>query len=153
MFKIYGGLEKFTQWTQGQKLSMKDLPIGAEVLFYNDPGDDEPLITEVYEFEGAKVCDVPNIMLQDTRRIKVRIPEKVVGLYGVVHKYAGGPREKYFKVEAAEKPSDYIYEETPVKGGGEVSEEKIGEAVKEYLDMSGILPMGEGVTVWAEIVD
>lgn len=163
MFRIYGGLTKFKQWTQDQKLSMKDLPLGADVHFYNDPGEDEPVITEVYEVKEpdgsvSHVCDVPNIMLQDTRRIKVQIPETVIGPFGTAYRYAGGPREKYFEVEAAEKPADYVYKETPTKGcgctgGTEVPEDKIEAAVKNYLDMSGILPTEDGVTVWAELID
>ena len=120
MFKIYGGDTKFTQWTKNQKLIMSRLPLGAEVLFYNDPKEDEPLVTEVYEYTDENgisfhVCDVPNIFLTDTKRIKVRIPSKVVGLYGIVHSYVG-QREHYFEVEPAEKPADYVYEETPTEG-------------------------------------
>ena len=120
MFKIYGGDTKFTQWTKNQKLIMSRLPLGAEVLFYNDPKEDEPLVTEVYEYTDENgisfhVCDVPNIFLTDTKRIKVRIPSKVVGLYGIVHSYVGQP-ERYFEVEPAEKPADYVYEETPTEG-------------------------------------
>ena len=120
MFKIYGGGTKFKQWTKNQKLIMSRLPIGAEVLFYNDPKEDEPLVTEVYEYTDENgisfhVCDVPNIFLTDTKQIKVRIPSKVVGLYGIVHSYVGQP-ECYFEVEPAEKPADYVYEETPTEG-------------------------------------
>jgi hypothetical protein len=116
MFKIYGGATKFTQWTKDQKLIMSELPIGADVLFYNDPNEDEPTITEVYEIhdeEGnaIRVCDVPNIFLTETKRIKVRIPKRVRGLYGTMHSIAG-QNEKYFEVEPAEKPSDYVYEKT-----------------------------------------
>ena len=120
MFKIYGGDTKFTQWTKNQKLIMSRLPLGAEVLFYNDPKEDEPLVTEVYEYTDENgisfhVCDVPNIFLTDTKRIKVRIPSKVVGLYGIVHSYVG-QLERYFEVEPAEKPADYVYEETTTEG-------------------------------------
>ena len=120
MFKIYGGDTKFTQWTKNQKLIMSRLPLGAEVLFYNDPKEDEPLVTEVYEYTDENgisfhVCDVPNIFLTDTKRIKVRIPSKVVGLYGIVHSYVG-QLEHYFEVEPAEKPADYVYEETTTEG-------------------------------------
>lgn len=120
MFEIYGGTTELTQWTKNQKLIMDRLPIGAEVFFYNDPNDDEPLVTEVYEYKDEngksfKVCDVPNTFLTETKRIKVRIPNRVVGLYGVVHSYVG-QREKSFDVEPAEKPSDYVYEKTVVKG-------------------------------------
>lgn len=116
MFKIYGGATKFTQWTKDQKLIMSELPIGADVLFYNDPNEDEPTITEVYEIhdeEGnaIRVCDVPNILLTETKRIKVRIPKRVRGLYGTMHSIAG-QNEKYFEVEPAEKPADYVYEKT-----------------------------------------
>ena len=149
MFKIYGGHEKFTQWTKGQKLIMSKVPVGAEIIFYNDPTVDDPLITEVYEIQDeagntVRVCDVPNILLTEAKRIKVRIPEKIVALYGIVHKYVG-QNEKYFEVEAAEKPADYVYEETETEGpssgnssesGGSVSEDNIAtdEEVNDVLD-------------------
>ncbi len=151
MFKIYGGHEKFTQWTKDQKLIMSQLPVGAEVLFYNDPSTDDPLITEVYEMEDdngktIKVCNVPNIFLTETKTIKVRIPNLIIGRYGIHHKYIG-IQTKYFEVEAAEKPSDYVYEETetewPSGSGsnsgstsGGVSEDNIAtdEEVDNVLD-------------------
>lgn len=142
MFKIYGGHEKFTQWSKDQKLTMNRLPLGAEVLFYNDPTVDEPLITEVYAIVDAAgntvhVCDVPNILLTEAKRIKVKIPAVVVGLFGNAHKYVG-QREKYFEVEPAEKPSDYVYEETETEGSGSVSDEKIQAAVDKYLEENGV---------------
>lgn len=143
MFKIYGGREKFVQWTKDQKLIMSKLPLGAEVLFYNDQSVDDPLITEVYEITDAsgeliKVCDVPNILLTEAKKIKVRIPNLIVARYGIHHKYAG-PHVKYFEVEAAEKPSDYVYEETETEGLGNasVSDKQIEAAVKKYLEENG----------------
>lgn len=140
MFKIYGGLTKFTQWTKNQKLIMSRLPLGAEVLFYNDPKEDEPLVTEVYAIQDQNgkdihVCDVPNIFLTETRKIKVRVPAKVMGLYGEVHNIIG-QREKYFEVEPAEKPADYVYEETETEGcdgHGEISEEQVVNIVNNYF--------------------
>ena len=116
MFKIYGGTTKFKQWTQDNKLIMDELPIGADVMFYNDPNEDDPLITEVYEIRDEednvfRVCDVPNILLTETEKIKVRIPKVVKGLYGNLYK-AAGRNEMIFEVEPAEKPSDYVYEKT-----------------------------------------
>ena len=143
MFKIYGGHEKFTQWTKDQKLIMSQLPVGAEILFYNDPTVDDPLITEVYEMEDAsgkivKVCNVPNILLTEAKKIKVRIPNLIIGRYGIHHKYAG-LHVKYFDVEAANKPSDYIYEETETEGSSDITltDEQIESAVKKYLDENG----------------
>ena len=139
MFNIYGGHEKFTQWTKDQKLIMDRLPVGAEVLFYNNPNEDDPLATEVYEIQddnGNKinVCDVPNILLTESKKIKVRIPEKVKSLYGVIHMIPG-QREKYFDVESATKPDDYVYEETETENGGsaDVSEEQVVKIVNNYL--------------------
>lgn len=116
MFKIYGGANKFKQWTQDNKLIMDELPIGADVMFYNDPNEDDPLITEVYEIRDEednvfRVCDVPNILLTKTENIKVRIPKVAKGLYGNLYKVAGR-NEMIFEVESAEKPSDYVYEKT-----------------------------------------
>ena len=116
MFKIYGGATKFKQWTKDNKLIMDELPIGADVMFYNGPNEDDPLITEVYEICNEednvfRVCDVPNILLTETEKIKVRIPKVVKGLYGNLYK-AAGRNEMIFEVEPAEKPSDYVYEKT-----------------------------------------
>ena len=116
MFKIYGGATKFKQWTKDNKLIMDELPIGADVMFYNDPNEDDPLITEGYEIRDEednvfRVCDVPNILLAKTEKIKVRIPKVVKGLYGNLYK-AAGRNEMIFEVEPAEKPSDYVYEKT-----------------------------------------
>lgn len=139
MFKIYDGREKFTQWTKGQKLIMSKLPVGAEVLFYNDPNEDEPRVAEVYEFQdenGNKinVVDVPNNALTETNKIKVRVPEKVKSLYGVIHMVAG-QREKYFEVEPATKPDDYIYDEEDIPGeSGNVSEEQVTNIINNYFE-------------------
>lgn len=141
MFEIYGGLKKFKQWSKNQKLIMDRLPVGAEVLFYNDPTVDDPLIVEVYEFSDnggntVRVCDVPNIFLTETKRIKVRIPNRVSGLYGTLHSITG-PHEKYYEVEAAEKPADYIYEETEVEGSADISDEQVETVIIKYLSEEG----------------
>ena len=125
MFEIYNGHDKFTQWTKDQKLIMNDLPVGTKVFFYSDPATDDPLITEVYEMRDdarrmIKVCNVPNILLTDTNKIRVRIPNTIVARYGVHYKYAG-PHAKIFEVEEAEQPSDYVYEETETEGAGNAS--------------------------------
>lgn len=145
MFKIYGGQEKFTQWTKDQKLIMSRLPVGSEIMFYNDPTVDDPLITEVYEImdetgTAVRVCNVPNILLTESKKIKVRIPSLIVGQYGIHFKYVG-TNEKYLEVEPAEKPDDYVYEETETEGGsgsssGDVSDEDVAtdEDVNNMLD-------------------
>ena len=164
MFNIYGGAELFKQWTSGQKLIMEKLPVGADVHFYNDPNEDDPLITEAYEFQdedGNKiiVCDVPNILLTKTLKIKVFVPNPCYGAYGLVRSITG-PYEKYFEVEAAEKPEDYVYEETPLKGcgcehtGGSISDEQIRAAVDQYMEDNAIAsPPDGGYAIYAEFID
>lgn len=140
MFEIYGGCKQLKQWSKNQKLIMDRLPVGAEVLFYNNPAVDDPLVTEVYEISDAgnviRVCDVPNILLTETKRIKVRIPNRVSGLYGVLHSITG-PHEKYYEVEAAEKPADYVYEETKVEGSADISDEQVETVIIKYLSEEG----------------
>lgn len=142
MFKIYGGLTAFNQWMSNQKLIVDDeIPVGAEVHFYNDPYEDDPLLTPVYEMQDEvgntiQVCDVPNILLTTDSRIKVCIPAKVRSLYGKVHSIIG-QREKYFEVETTEKPSDYVYEETELEGSVAPTDAQVEAAVKKYLDENG----------------
>jgi len=148
MFNIYGGGTKFTQWAQNQKLIMKELPVGADVQFFQDPNEDDPLITEVYELveesgSTIKVCDVPNVLLTSPKKIKVYVDSKVYGAFGVAFNVIGN-REKYYEVEAAAKPSDYVYEETPLKGCGcdcdsdGITDEQIKAAVDKYLSENGV---------------
>lgn len=145
MFNIYGGGTTFTQWVQGYKLIMNELPIGADVQFFQDPSEDDPIITEVYEItdesgDAVRVCDVPNILTTTTRRVKAYVDAKVYGAFGVAYNVIGN-REKYFEIEAAEKPADYVYVETPIKGcgceGHEVTDDRIQEAVNKYMEENG----------------
>lgn len=164
MFEIYGGATSFTQWSTDQKLIMEKLSAGADVHFFNDPVEDDPIITETYEYideSGNKfmVCDVPNILLTKTAKIKVYVPNPVTGAFGTVYKITG-PCEKCFEVEAAEKPPEYVYEETPTKGcgcessGGEVSDEQIQAAVDKYMEDNAIATVPDGgYTIYAEFID
>lgn len=141
MFTIYGGHTTFTQWTKNQKVVVnKQIPVGASVQFYNDPGEDDPLVTEVYEIQDeagttVRVCDVPNILLTTDSRIKVCVASKVRSVYGNIYSIIG-QREKYFNVETAAKPDDYVYEETPTEGGSgssNINIEEIHNAVNVYM--------------------
>lgn len=140
MFAIYGGQLGFKQWTKNQKLVVNKLPVGASVQFYNDPGEDDPIVTEVYEIKNddgmiMRVCNVPNILLTTDSRIKVCVNSKVRSAYGNIYSVIG-QREKFFDVESAEKPDDYVYEETPTEGGSggsNVSTEEIHNIVNMYM--------------------
>lgn len=123
MFQIYNGGTTFKQWTKDNKLVMDLLPVGADVLFYSESYADAPLKSDVYEMtvgkKVIKVCDVPNTLLTKTEKIKVCVRPIVTGKYGVDHSMVG-PREKYFEVEPADRPSDYVEDPVDTDNGGNV---------------------------------
>lgn len=133
MFEIVGGRKSFFQWDLNQKLAVFDDSI-TEVHFCNKSADCA-LVCEVYNDEGgARVVDVPNILLQANRCIRA---------YGV----AADHTEHYarFEVISRSKPADYVYTETEVKTfstleqrmdelEATVSAEGIAQAVEDYLE-------------------
>lgn len=102
MFKIYDRRNEFYQWDLNQKLIVDDITI-TQVHFCNKTNDCS-LVCEVYELDGLRVVDVPNILLQYPKRINV---------YAYCSNYT--KVEDVFRVIARTKPSDYIYTETEAK--------------------------------------
>ena len=102
MFKIYDGREHFWQWDLNQKLIVED-PTINEVHFSNC-ADKDSLPIEVYEENGLRLANVPNILLQEDLKIKVYA-------YSVDHT----KHEAWFYVTTKSKPADYVYTETEVK--------------------------------------
>ena len=102
MFKIYDGRKEFYQWDLNQKLIVSDKEVN-EVHFCNRT-DDCSLVCEVYELDGVRVVDVPNVLLQDAWRIRAFA-------YASDHTKT----EVIFTVKPRSKPSDYIYTETEIK--------------------------------------
>lgn len=145
MFEIYGGQKTLQQWRKNEKLVVNELPLGAEVHFYNDVTEEHSLQTPVYDMtedsgKTIRVCDIPNVMLTKSSKIKVWVPEKIQGLYGKMHTLSI-PRTRYIVVEPAEKPADFVYEETKLdtethnsSGDVEVSEEDVKNAVDSYIN-------------------
>lgn len=116
MFKIYDGREEFYQWDLNQKLIVSDASIN-EVHFCNRT-DECSLVCEVYEEDGARLVDVPNILFQATWDIRAYA-------YCTDHTLT----EKRFKVKARTRPADYVYTETghwEVRG---VVQEVVDEAI------------------------
>ena len=102
MFKIENGRLSFYQWDINQRLIIEDSSI-TEVHFCNRTSDCS-LITEVYEENGKRFANVPNILLQEDWTIRVYA-------YCVNHTLI----EEKFIVHGRSKPADYIYTETEVK--------------------------------------
>ena len=140
MFKIYDGREHFWQWDLNQKLIVED-PTVNEVHFCNR-ADRDSLPIEVYEENGLRLANVPNILLQEDLKIKVYA-------YSVDHT----KHEAWFYVTTKSKPADYVYTETEVKRWEDL-EQDIAEVVKSLnkyqekpKNLTAINP-GNPIKVW-----
>ena len=102
MFKIYDGREHFWQWDLNQKLIVEDPTIND--VHFSNRADEDSLPVEVYEENGLRVANVPNIFLQEDLKIKAYA-------YSVDHT----KHEDWFYVTTKSKPADYVYTETEVK--------------------------------------
>lgn len=106
MYEIANERKQFWQWDTGQRLIVGD-NVCSEVHFCN--GMDEcSLVCGVYEEEGQRFVNVPNILLQTAQSIKV-------------FSYIRDENEQYtkyqqmFVVLQRTKPADYVYTETETK--------------------------------------
>lgn len=89
MFKIYDGRTSFWQWDTKQKLIVLDENV-TEVHFSNRDMN-YSITRDVYELEGKKVCNVPDIILQLPRNL-------------VAHAYADGRTIKSVKFAVIKRP-------------------------------------------------
>lgn len=67
IFKIYDGRTNFWQWDTGQKLIVLDESV-TQVHFSNRDMN-HSIIRDVYEYNGVRVCNVPDIILQLPRNL------------------------------------------------------------------------------------
>lgn len=99
VFKIYDGRTNFWQWDTNQKLIILDDTI-TEVHFSNR--DMSHSITKyVYELNGKRVCNVPDIVLQLPRNL-------------VAYAYADGSTRKSVKFAVIRRPipDGYVMDQT-----------------------------------------
>lgn len=137
MFKIFDGRSQFYQWDLDRKLIVEDASI-TEVHFCNKT-DDCSLVVEVYEMDGLRIADVPNILLQQDWRINV---------YAYDSNYT--KHCETYDVVRRTKPADYVYTETEIKNYDDlveridqieqngVSDETVAAAVEKYLEENDI---------------
>lgn len=132
MFSILDGREHFYQWDTDRKLVVADSGID-KVHFCNRTGSCS-LARCVYEVNGTRLVDVPNVILQDNYRLNV---------YAYDRNYT--KHSQTFSIVARTKPADYISTEeekaqwevleeriSQIEENG-VSDETVANAVKEYL--------------------
>lgn len=147
MFEIYNNRKQFWQWDVGQRLIVKD-DACTEVHFCNGTSDCAP-ICEVYEEDGLRLVNVPNILFQTAKAIRVFA-------YVCNGEDQHTKREKIFPVYRRTKPEGYVYTETEIKNYAAlerriselekngVSDEQIEESVKKYLSENPIA--GDGLS-------
>jgi hypothetical protein len=102
MIYIYDGRDKFYQWDINQKLVI-DNPDVNEVNF-STAAHSQALVCEIYELDGKRVVDVPNILLTNSWDINVYAKCDLC-----VRETAK------FEVMERAKPDDYVYTETEIK--------------------------------------
>ena len=102
MLKIYSGKDTFYQWDLDQKLIVEE-PTATEVHFCNGREECSP-VCEVYELDGQRVVNVPNILFTVPLTITAYLYDGCCTRHDVT-----------FKVKRRSKPADYVYTETEVK--------------------------------------
>ena len=117
MLEILNGREKFYQWDINQKVVVTDENVIA-VHFDNGTGD--ALICAVYDLDGVRVADVPNLMLQADWDIKV------FACCAECVRYA-----RKYEVERRSRPNDYFYTETETLN--------YSQLYKLYMDMDAVI--------------
>ena len=103
MFTIFGGATAFTQWQKDQKVINPDMKAGDPVYFAAGSGVSYP--TRAYISGGDIVADVPNELLTVPKPFTVRLNNYPDYAEPVT----------IFSVEAADKPSGYVYEDNMSK--------------------------------------
>lgn len=136
MFEIANERKQFWQWDMGQRLIVGD-DVCSEVHFCN--GTDEcSLVCGVYEEEGQRFVNVPNILFQTAKIIKV-------------FAYIRDADERYteyrqaFVVLPRTRPADYVYTETETLSYATL-EKRIAELEKNPVETE-IYVLAEGETL------
>lgn len=134
MFKLLDGRAELYQWDLDRKVIVYD-PTIHEVHFCNKESK-HSLVTEVYELDGQRVADIPNILLQDIWPIRA---------YGQCGQCYVKDSTTFNLIRRA-KPDDYIYTETEIYSVEELAKEIFGaeveglkQADKENSDAIGAL--------------
>lgn len=130
--KIAGGRDYFYQWDSGQRLIIEDAGICNEVHFTNS-GRREAMVCRIWEEEGQRYVNVPNVLLQCTEMIRVYAHTTAAHMTRTNH-------YQTFEVKERNKPEDYVYTETEV-----LSYEKLEERITalEQIDAADTQVIGE----------
>ena len=106
LLKINGPKSYFWQWDLDRQLVVGEDTCG-EVHFCNGTTDTAP-VCEIYEKDGLRLVNVPNIFLQTAKPLTAYLYRK--GNDGSLTRH-----QQSFSVVARNKPDGYVYTETEVK--------------------------------------
>ena len=130
-FKIKNERTKFYQWDRNQKIIVEN--DGITELHFTVSGHDKAYCMPVYEEDGMRVCDIPNVILETHGNLTV---------YAWIDEYT---RTHYvYRIIERKMPSDFVPSSDIEKWSelegrivdlekNGVSEEQIAEVVKKYL--------------------
>lgn len=109
-------LEFLYQWDIDRKVIITGAALDQEVHFATKDLD-EALVVKPKEENGSLTCNIPNILLQDSKDI-------------VIYLYDGHKTffSKTYKIIARKKPADYVYNETEI-----LTYEKLAKELKEMI--------------------
>ena len=124
MFKLYNARDQLWQWDIGQRLIVSEELSCSEVHFCNGTTDCS-LVCEIYEEDGLRLVNIPNILLQHDNILKVFA-------YICAGEDQHTEHAEMFAVFKRSKPDDYVYTETEVK-----SYERLSERIDE-LEKNGV---------------
>lgn len=132
LLKIYDGRNNFWQWDTGQKLIVLDNSID-QVHFSNNKMT-YAIVKEVYENDGIRICEVPDIMLKTAKPLMAYayVMEDNQNKTICVVRYS---------VNARPIPEDYTYEET----------NRFKDLVDKIEAVEDMIESGEGVKRFANI--
>ncbi len=132
LLRLSNGEKYFWQWDTGRRLVVNDDECSQ--VHYSNEDTELALTCGIYERDGLRVADVPNILLQTAKPLKVHL--SVHDGNGMLTTYT-----EVFQVIPRKKPEDYIYTETEVlsytsldKRLQDLEGEGLSNAVAEYLE-------------------
>lgn len=154
MFKIYGDRAELWQWDLNQKIIVENDTI-SEVHFCDGIGNCS-LVSEVYDFDGLRVANIPNIILQDNCDINIFTYHNI-NIFAFVKDQDGSytKHKEIIKVNKRSKPADYVYTETEVKSY-ETLMEKLDEielGLIDKIDNEYDVKLQEKIEVINEIIN
>jgi hypothetical protein len=138
MLVVYGNNERLYQWDIGRKLIVTDP--NCYIVHFAENTTDVAAVLEVYEYEGQRVVDIPNFLLQKAGSF--------VAFTVVVDEDAlMTTSDQWFNVIARNQPADYLYTEPEVVSYGKLARDIA--VMRESLPTYGSTSAGQFLQVTA----